>query len=107
MVCVILENLSITINMESLLLSHLGKPKIKSMKISTKCFLGINKEGYNPYGKTLNLACIYMIYFSHALCTSCFILYQNKCSCKTSKVFLTLSCHIKPSFKLHAQVIHV
>jgi hypothetical protein len=47
MKCVILENLFTTTNMESLPFLDLGKPKIKSIEISTQCFLGTSKSVYN------------------------------------------------------------
>jgi hypothetical protein len=48
MKCAILKNLSTTTNMESLPFLDLGKPKIKSIEISTQDFLGIGKGIYNP-----------------------------------------------------------
>ena len=51
----ILENLSTTTKIESLPFVDLGKPKIKSIEISTQGALGIGKGVYNPRGKTLAL----------------------------------------------------
>jgi hypothetical protein len=70
MKCIILENLSTTTEIESLLfLFYLGKPKTNSKKISTQGSLGTSKGIYKPCGKTLDL-----MHLSRTLCTSCFIL---------------------------------
>jgi hypothetical protein len=43
MKCIILENLSTKTNMDSFYFLNLGKPKIKSIKISTQGSLGTSK----------------------------------------------------------------
>jgi hypothetical protein len=48
MKCAILENLSITINIESFPFLDLGRPKMKSIEISTQGSLGIGKGVYSP-----------------------------------------------------------
>jgi hypothetical protein len=48
MKCIILENISTTIKIESLTLFNLGKPKIKFINISTQDFLDISKRVYKP-----------------------------------------------------------
>jgi hypothetical protein len=48
MKCVILENLSITTNIESLPYLDMGKSKIKSIEISIQGSLGTCKGVYNP-----------------------------------------------------------
>jgi hypothetical protein len=47
MKCTILENISRITNMESLSFIDLGKPKIKSIEISTQGSLGTGKGLYN------------------------------------------------------------
>jgi hypothetical protein len=48
MKCAILENLSTTTNIESLPFLDLGRPKIKSIEISTQGSLGTGKGVYSP-----------------------------------------------------------
>jgi glutamate synthase domain-containing protein 3 len=55
MKCVILENLSIITNIESLPYLDMGKPKIKSIEISIQGSLGTCKGVYNLWGITLDL----------------------------------------------------
>jgi hypothetical protein len=65
MKCVILENLSTTKNMKSLPFLDLGKPKIKSIEISTQGSLGTCKGVYNSRGFTLDLACLQVMHLYH------------------------------------------
>ena len=58
MKCAILENLSTTAKIESLPFLDLGKPKTKSIEISTQGALGTGRGVYNPCGNTLDLACL-------------------------------------------------
>ena len=64
MTYVILENLSITTKIESLTLFDLGKPSTKSIDMSTQSFLGTGKGAYKLWGKTLDLAYLYVIHLS-------------------------------------------
>jgi hypothetical protein len=48
MKCIILKNLSTTTNIDSLPFLDLGRPKIKSIEISTQGFLGTGKGMYSP-----------------------------------------------------------
>ena len=89
MKCAILENLSTTTKIESLPFLNLGKPKKKSIEISTQGALDIGRGVYNPCGKTLDLAYLQVMHLAQALSTSRFIFSQKKCSCNMSKVFLT------------------
>jgi len=74
---------------ESLPFLDLGKPKTKSIEILTQGALGTGRGVYNPCGKTLDLACLQVMHLAQALSISRFIFGQKKCSCNTSKVFLT------------------
>jgi hypothetical protein len=76
MKCVILENLSITTNIESLPYFDMGKPKIKSIEISIQGSLGTCKGVYNPWDITLELVCLYVVHLSQILCTFLFMLGQ-------------------------------
>ena len=73
MKCAIFENLSTTTKTKSFPLFDVGKPKTKFIEISTQGSLGMDKGLYNPWGKTLDLACLEVIHFSHILSTSRFI----------------------------------
>ena len=85
MKCSIFENLLTTTKTESFSHFDLGKPKTNSIEISTQGSLGMGKGLYNSWGKTLHLACLQVIPFSHILSTSHFRCGKKKCSFKTSK----------------------
>jgi len=76
MKCVILENLSITINIEFFPYLAMGKPKIKSIEISTQGSLGTCKGVFNPWDITLDLVCLHVVHLSQILCTFLFMLGQ-------------------------------
>jgi len=54
MKCAIFENLSTTTKMESLPRFDLGKPKMKSIKMSTHGSFGTSKGVYKPCGWVLD-----------------------------------------------------
>jgi hypothetical protein len=56
MKCAILENLSTTTKIESLPFFDLGKPKTKSIEISTQRSIGTGNGVYSPCGCTLDFA---------------------------------------------------
>ena len=78
MKCAIFENLSTTIKIESLHFLDLGKPKTKSIEISTQGALGTGRGVYNPCGKTLDLAYLQVTHLAQTLSTSRFIFGQKK-----------------------------
>jgi len=67
---------STIIKIESLSHFNLSKSKIKFIEIFTQGSLGTDKEVYKQYNKTLDLAFLYVMYLSHILCISFFILDQ-------------------------------
>jgi len=68
MKCAIFENLSTTTKMESLPCFDLGKPKTKSIKMSTHGSFGIGKEVYKPCGWVLDFAFLQVMHLSHMHC---------------------------------------
>jgi hypothetical protein len=56
MKCAILENLSTTTKIESLPFFDIGKPKTKSIEISTQGSVGTNNGVYSPCSSTLDFA---------------------------------------------------
>ena len=78
MKCAIFENLSTTTKIETLPFLNLGKPKTKSIEISTQGALGMSRGVYNPCVKTLDLACLQVTHLAQTLSTSCFIFGKKK-----------------------------
>jgi hypothetical protein len=54
----------------------MGKPKIKSIEISTQGSLGTCKGVFNPWDITLDLVCLHVVHLSQILCTFLFMLGQ-------------------------------
>ena len=65
--------LSTTTKTESLPFLNLGKPKTKSVEISTQDALGTSKGVYNSCGKILDLAWLQVMHLAQTLSTSRFI----------------------------------
>ena len=78
MKCAILENLSTTTKIKSLPFLDLGKPKTKSIEISTQGALGIGRGVYNPCGKTLDLTYLQVTNLAQTLSTARFIFGPKK-----------------------------
>jgi len=72
MKCAIFENLSTTTKMESLPRFDLGKPKTKSIKMSTHGSFGTGKGVYKPCGWVLDFAFLQVMHLSHMCYTSFF-----------------------------------
>jgi len=72
----IFENLSTTTKMESLPHFDLGKPKTKSIEMSTYGSFGTGKGAYKPCDWVIDFAFLQVMHLSHIRCISFFILDQ-------------------------------
>jgi hypothetical protein len=76
MKCAILENLSTTTKIESLPFFDLGKPKTKSIEISTQGSVGTGNGVYSPCGCNLDFIFLQAMHCSQIRYTSFFIFGQ-------------------------------
>jgi len=103
MKCVILENLSTTTKIESLPFFYLGKPKIKSIEISTQGLVG--NGVYNPCGCTLDFAFLQAI---HKFVAHPFLSLASKDAYAIHPRFLQpQSDPLNHTYVLHEQRIHI